>query len=169
VIILGVDPGTAVTGYGVIDSGPGTQARLIECGVVRTPARDPLPVRLRAIRDGIVELIERHRPEVVAVEDVFYGKNIRTTVVLSHARGVILLTAEEAGLVIGEYSPALVKKAVVGRGGAAKPQVGYMVAQLLRLTAPPSPADAADGVAVALAHHILAGGAMARARRGQVA
>ncbi|TFG45038.1 MAG: crossover junction endodeoxyribonuclease RuvC, partial [Gemmatimonadales bacterium] len=104
-----------------------------------------------------------------AVEDVFYGKNIRTTVVLSHARGVILLTAEEAGLVIGEYSPALVKKAVVGRGGAAKPQVGYMVAQLLRLAAPPSPADAADGVAVALAHHILAGGAMARARRGQVA
>jgi crossover junction endodeoxyribonuclease RuvC len=157
VIILGVDPGTAVTGYGVIDSGPGGRARLIECGVVRTPARVPLPVRLRAIRDGMTELIARHRPDAVAIEEVFYGKNVRTTVVLSHARGVILLTAEEAGVTIGEYPPALVKKTVVGRGGAAKPQVGYMVAQLLRLTAPPSPADAADGVAVALTHHLLSG------------
>jgi crossover junction endodeoxyribonuclease RuvC len=157
VIILGVDPGTAVTGYGVIDSGPGSRARLVECGVVRTPARDPLPVRLRAIRDGMMELIARHRPDAVAIEEVFYGKNVRTTVVLSHARGVILLTAQEAGVTIGEYPPALVKKTVVGRGGAAKPQVGYMVAQLLRLTAPPTPADAADGVAVALTHHLLSG------------
>lgn len=154
-IILGIDPGTAVTGYGVIDAGPGARVRLIECGVVRTPARDPLPVRLRAIRDGMVELIARHHPDVIAVEDVFYGKNLRTTVVLAHARGVILVTAEEAGVPIGEYPPALVKKAVVGRGGAAKPQVGYMVAQLLRLSTPPTPDDAADGVAVALAHHIL--------------
>jgi crossover junction endodeoxyribonuclease RuvC len=92
----------------------------------------------------------------VAVEDVFYGKNVRSAIVLAHARGVILVTAEEAGVFIAEYPPALVKKTVVGRGGAAKPQVAYMVAQLLRLTAPPSPADAADGVAVALAHHILA-------------
>lgn len=168
-IILGVDPGTAITGYGVIDAGPGPRARLVECGVVRTPARDPLPARLRAIREGMLELLERHRPDAVAIEDVFYGKNLRTTVVLSHARGVILLTVEEAGIPIGEYPPALVKKAVVGRGGAAKPQVGYMVAQHLRLSAPPSPADAADGVAVALAHHILAGGAAARGPRGQVA
>jgi len=169
VIILGIDPGTAVTGYGVIDAGAGPRASLVECGVIRTPARDPLPVRLRAIRDGMVELLGRHRPDAVAIEDVFYGKNLRTTVVLSHARGVILLTAEEAGIPIGEYPPALVKKTVVGRGAAAKGQVGYMVAQLLRLAAPPSPADAADGVAIALAHHLLAGGAAARSRRGQVA
>jgi crossover junction endodeoxyribonuclease RuvC len=169
VIILGVDPGTAVMGYGVIDAGPGARVRLIECGVVRTPARDPLPVRLRAIRDGMLQLIERHRPDAVAVEDVFYGKNVRSAIVLAHARGVILVTAEEAGVFIAEYPPALVKKTVVGRGGAAKPQVAYMVAQLLRLTAPPSPADAADGVAVALAHHLLAGSAAGRARRGQVA
>lgn len=156
-IILGVDPGTAVMGYGVLDAGPGARVRLVECGVVRTPARDPLPVRLRAIRDGLRELLERHHPDAVAVEDVFYGKNLRTTVVLAHARGVILLTAEEAGMTIAEYPPALVKKAVVGRGAAAKPQVAYMVAQLLRLATPPSPADAADGVAVALAHHILSG------------
>ena len=168
-IILGVDPGTAVMGYGVIEAGPGARVRLIECGVVRTPARDPLPVRLRAIRDGMIEILERHHPDAVAVEDVFYGKNLRTTVVLAHARGVILVTVEEAGLPIAEYPPALVKKAVVGRGAAAKPQVAYMVAQLLRLSAPPSPADAADGVAVALAHHILAGSAAARARRGRVA
>lgn len=156
-IILGVDPGTAVMGYGVIEAGPGTARRLIECGVVRTPARDPLPTRLRAVREGLLELLARHRPDAVAVEDVFHGKNARSAVVLAHARGVILVTAEEAGVPIREYPPALVKKAVVGRGGAAKPQVGYMVAQLLRLTRPPTPADAADGVAVALAHHILAG------------
>jgi len=87
VIILGIDPGTAVTGYGVIDAGPGARVRLVECGVVRTPARDPLPVRLRAIRDGMVELLARHRPDAVAIEDVFYGKNLRTTVVLSTRAG----------------------------------------------------------------------------------
>lgn len=156
-MILGVDPGTAVMGYGVVEAGPGTALRLVECGVVRTPARDPLPTRLRAVREGMQELLSRHRPDVVAVEDVFHHKNLRSTVVLAHARGVILVTAEEAGLPIREYPPALVKKAVVGRGAAAKPQVGYMVAQLLRLKAAPSPADAADGVAVALAHHILSG------------
>lgn len=161
-IILGVDPGTAVMGYGVVEAGPGAALRLLECGVVRTPARDPLPTRLRAVREGMQELLARHRPHVVAVEDVFHHKNIRSTVVLAHARGVILVTAEEAGLPIREYAPALVKKAVVGRGAAAKPQVGYMVAQLLRLKAAPSPADAADGVAVALAHHILAGRRPAR-------
>jgi crossover junction endodeoxyribonuclease RuvC len=169
VIILGVDPGTAVTGYGVIDASARLRVRLVECGVIRTPASDPLPVRLRAIRDGMLELLDRHRPDAVAVEGVFYGKNVRTTVVLAHARGIILLTAEEAGLPIGEYAPALVKKTVVGRGAAAKPQVAYMVAQLLRLSAPPSPSDAADGIAVALTHHLLAGAAEARARRVQLA
>ncbi len=168
-IILGVDPGTAVTGYGVIEAGAGLRVRLVECGVIRTPASDPLPARLRAIREGMVELLGRHRPDAVAVEGVFYGKNVRTTVVLAHARGIILLTAEEAGLPIGEYPPALVKKTVVGRGAAAKPQVAYMVAQLLRLSSPPSPSDAADGVAVALTHHLLSGGASARARRVRLA
>jgi len=151
-----VDPGTAVTGYGVVESGTGPSVRLVVCGVIRTRARDALPARLRAIREGLDELLARHKPDAVAVEDVFYARNVRTSLVLAHARGVILLTAEEAGLPIGEYSPAAVKKAVVGRGGAAKDQVGYMVAQLLRLKAPPAPADAADGVAVALTHLLLA-------------
>jgi crossover junction endodeoxyribonuclease RuvC len=92
----------------------------------------------------------------VAVESAFYGKNVRTTVVLSHARGVILLAAEQHGIPIAEYSPAQVKKTVVGRGAALKPQVAYMVAQLLRLKSAPQPADAADGVAVALAHLLVA-------------
>jgi crossover junction endodeoxyribonuclease RuvC len=92
----------------------------------------------------------------MAVESVFYARNVRTTMVMSHARGVILLAGEEAGVPLAEYTPAMVKKTVVGRGGALKPQVGYMVAQLLRLRAPPSPHDAADGVAVALAHVLRA-------------
>jgi crossover junction endodeoxyribonuclease RuvC len=153
--VLGIDPGTAVLGYGVVESGV-AHPRLIECGTLTTTARDPLPARLRVIHDGTVTLITRHSPDAVAVERAYYGKNVRTTVVLSHARGVILLAAEQAGVQIAEYSPAQVKKAVVGRGAALKPQVGYMVAQLLRLKAPPQPADAADGVAVALTHLLIA-------------
>jgi crossover junction endodeoxyribonuclease RuvC len=149
--VLGIDPGTAVLGFGVVEAGPGG-TRLVECGVLSTNARDPLPARLRLIHDGVSELIARHRPDAMAVESVFYGRNVRTTMVMSHARGVILLAGEAAGVPIAEYTPALVKKTVVGRGAALKPQVGYMVAQLLRLRAPPTPHDAADGVALALTH-----------------
>ena len=154
--VLGIDPGTAVLGYGVVESGTGPHPRLLECGTLTTAARDALPIRLRVIHDGTAALVARHTPDAVAVETAFYGKNVRTTVVLSHARGVILLAAEQAGVTIAEYSPAQVKKAVVGRGAALKPQVAYMVAQLLRLRTPPEPADAADGVAVALAHLLIA-------------
>ena len=153
--VLGIDPGTAVLGYGVVEGGPGSHPRLVECGTLTTTARDPLPVRLRVIHDGTTALLDRHTPDAVAVESAFYGKNVRTTVVLSHARGVILLAAQRAGVVIAEYTPAQVKKTVVGRGAALKPQVGYMVMQLLRLRTPPQPADAADGVALALAHLII--------------
>lgn len=153
--VLGIDPGTAVLGYGVVESETGRNPRLIECGILTTRARDPLPARLRILHDGITALLTRHQPHTVAVESAFYGRNVRTAVVLSHARGVILLAAEVAGASIAEYSPALIKKTIVGRGAALKPQVGYMVAQLLRLKAPPSPADAADGVAVALTHCMM--------------
>lgn len=155
--VLGIDPGTAVLGYGVVETAAGQLGRLLECGIIETRARDPLAGRLRIIHDGVTALVARHRPDVVAVESAFYGKNVRTTMVLSHARGVILLAAEQAGVTIEEYSPAMVKKAIVGRGAALKPQVGYMVAQLLRLRAAPAPADAADGVAIALTHLMLAG------------
>ena len=154
--VLGIDPGTAVLGYGVVESGAGRHPRLVECGTLTTQARDPLPTRLRVLHDGTGALLARHQPDALAIESAFYGRNVRTTVVLSHARGVILLAAEEAGVAIAEYSPAQVKKTVVGRGAALKPQVGYMVMQLLRLRAAPTPADAADGVAVALTHLIIA-------------
>jgi len=150
--VLGIDPGTAVLGYGVVEGGPGQRPRLVECGTLVTPARAPLPSRLRIIFDGITALLHRHAPSVLAVESAFYGRNVRTTVVLSHARGVILLAAELEGIAVAEYSPALIKKTIVGKGAALKPQVGYMLAQLLRLQSPPAPHDAADGVAVGLTH-----------------
>lgn len=161
--VLGVDPGTAVMGYGVVDGAAATggaavpgSMRLVECGVIRTKAGDPLPARLRIIHDGMTLLIDRHRPDAVAVESAFHAKNVRTTMVLSHARGVILLAAQQAGATIAEYPPALVKKTLTGNGAALKPQVAYMVAQLLRLKTPPQPEDASDGVALALTHLLIA-------------
>ncbi len=147
--VLGIDPGTAVTGYGVVDY-DGRSATLVECGVIRTKASDPLPSRVHNIHAGVTELIERHAPHAVAVEDVFYARNVRTTIVLGHARGVILLAAQQAALTIHEFPPAEIKKAITGTGAATKQQVQFMVAKLLRLKAAPQPADAADGVAAAL-------------------
>lgn len=153
-IVLGIDPGTAVTGYGVVrtrDSRGAGGAELLECGVIRTRASEPLAARLHDIHEGVRELIARHAPQVMAVEDVFYAKNVRTTVVLGHARGVVLLAGAQAGLDIHEFPPAEIKKAVVGNGNATKEQVQFMVTKLLRLKSAPQPADAADGVAAALA------------------
>jgi crossover junction endodeoxyribonuclease RuvC len=152
VLVLGIDPGTANTGYGVVrGAGPAGFPSLVECGVIRTRPRDPLPARLREIFEGVSELIERHKPDAVSVEDVFYARNVRTTVVLGHARGVILLAAELRGIVVNEYAPSEIKKAVVGTGGATKEQVQFMLTRLLRLKSVPQPSDAADGVAAALA------------------
>jgi crossover junction endodeoxyribonuclease RuvC len=148
VLILGIDPGTAVTGYGVVRAG--ATPALVECGVIRTKAEWPLPRRLRDIAEGVRELLARHRPQAMAVESAFYAKNVRTTLVLGHARGVILLAGEEAGVAIHEYPPAEIKKAVAGTGAATKEQVQLMIAQHLRLKTPPQPNDAADGVAAAL-------------------
>jgi crossover junction endodeoxyribonuclease RuvC len=144
VIVLGIDPGTANTGYGVVEGdGPTIGAvSLVECGVIRT---------LRDIYEGVVELIERHKPNAICVEDVFYAKNVRTTVVLGHARGVVLLAGSRANLVIREIPPAEIKKAVVGTGAATKEQVQFMLMRLLRLKSVPQPTDASDGVAAAIA------------------
>lgn len=147
-----MDPGTAATGYGVVEAvGPGSY-RLVECGVIRPERGATLPRRLHQIHEQLTGLLARHRPDVLAVEEAFHARNARTTLVLGHARGVILLAGAAAGLAIAEYSPAEIKKTVTGRGQALKPQVGFMVAQLLRLKAVPRPADAADGCAVALTH-----------------
>ena len=125
-------------------------ATLIECGVFRTSPRDVLADRLVEIFDGVTELIARHQPDALAVESIFYARNVRTTVTLGHARGVLLLAGARAGVTIHEYPPAEIKKAITGTGGATKEQVQYMVKTLLRLKSVPSPNDAADGVAAAL-------------------
>ncbi|MBC7897593.1 MAG: crossover junction endodeoxyribonuclease RuvC [Cytophagaceae bacterium] len=149
-LALGIDPGTAITGYGLVRLGDRQQMTLVECGVIRTRARDTMPCRLAEIFDGITEILERHRPDAIALEDIFYARNVRTTVALGHARGVIMLAAQRAGLTVHEFPPAVVKKAVVGAGAATKEQVQFMVARLLRLKEAPSPSDAADGVAAAI-------------------
>ncbi len=158
--MLGVDPGTAVTGYGVVETTHDHVGRLVECGVIRTVPREPLAQRLVTLFDGITDLIARHQPTAVALEGVFYAKNVRTTVTLGHARGVILLAAARAGVPVSEFTPATVKKSVVGTGGAAKGQVGFMVQKLLHLASPPAPDDAADGVALALTYLITTGGTL---------
>jgi len=150
-VVLGIDPGTATTGYGVVKGDGQGPVSLVECGVIRTRARDPLANRLDEIYEGVTELLARHRPDALSVEDVFYAKNVRTTVVLGHARGVVLLAGKKAGIEIHEIPPAEIKKAVVGTGAATKEQVQFMLTQLLRLKSAPQPSDAADGVAAALA------------------
>jgi crossover junction endodeoxyribonuclease RuvC len=156
-LALGIDPGTANTGYGIVRSDRPGLIALVECGVIRTRPRDPLAARLGEIYDGVTQLIARHRPDAMSVEDVFYSRNVRTTVVLGHARGVILLAGHQAALEIHEFPPAEIKKAVVGSGAATKEQVQFMLTRLLRLKAVPQPSDAADGVAAALACIMSAG------------
>ncbi len=154
--VLGIDPGTAVTGYGVVESANGRAGRLVESGVIRTNPRHEMGHRLDTIYEGVMELMARHVPTAVAVESVFYGKNVRTTVALGQVRGVILLAAAKAGTDVTEFPPATVKKSVAGDGGAAKHQVAYMVQRLLMLQDPPTPNDAADACAIALTYLLTA-------------
>ena len=151
-LVLGIDPGTAVTGFGVVQRGERGRVTLVECGVIRTSAGRPLATRIRDIYEGVAELIERHRPFAISVEDIFHGKNSRTALSLGHARGAVLLAASLRDLPISEYTATEIKKAVAGTGRATKDQVGFMVQHQLRLRAAPTPADAADGVAAALCH-----------------
>ena len=154
-VILGIDPGTAVTGYGVVLRRDDGTVSLLECGVIRTSASQPLPLRIREIFESIQEIIQRFDPAAVSVEDVFQGKNVRSALTLGHARGAILLAAELQEIPIAEYSPREIKKAVVGTGNATKDQVAFMVQRQLRLKDPPKPSDAADGVAAALCHCLV--------------
>lgn len=154
-IVLGVDPGTATTGYGVVSLGARRSVSLIECGVIRTSARQPLPLRIREIYEGVAALVDRFEPNVVSVEQVFHGKNARSALTLGHARGAILLAASMRDVRIAEYSAREIKKAVTGYGAATKDQVAYMVQRQLRLKTAPTPSDAADGVAAALSHCLL--------------
>ena len=149
--IFGVDPGSAHTGYGCIDASGGRH-RVLACGVLSPPARGGFPEKLRAVRDGLAALLAEHRPETVAVEDLFYARNARSALKLGHVRGVVMLAASEAGLPVAEYAPAEVKQAVVGYGRAEKQQVRQMVCLLLGLDPPPSRLDVTDALAVAVCH-----------------
>lgn len=150
--VVGVDPGIARTGYGVVRRRAGAKLDLLECGVIRVRAGGGLAERLREIFEGIGDVLARHDSNSLALEAAFFGRNARTALVLGHARGAIMLAAALRGLPVHEYSPAEVKSAVVGAGRATKEQVQYMIQNLLRLKSPPQPSDAADGVAVALCH-----------------
>ena len=155
VIILGIDPGTTATGYGVVARRSGGAVSLGECGVIRTSTKESLANRIREIFEGVAGLIERHEPFAVSVENVFHGKNAQSALKLGHVRGVILLAAALRQIPIAEYAPRQIKKAVVGSGNASKEQVGFMVKQQLRLKDAPTPADAAVGVAAALCHALM--------------
>ena len=149
--ICGIDPGSSRTGYGCIET-DGRRYRLVIAGTIDASSRLPFPERLAVIHDGLARLFRRHRPEWVAVEDVFYARNVRSALKLGHARGVVLLAACRAGLSISEYTPTEIKSSVVGYGHAEKRQVQQMVKLLLGLDALPSPHDVADALAVAICH-----------------
>lgn len=150
-VILGVDPGYATTGFGLIRAERGTYA-LLRYGTVTTPAGLPFPQRLNILFEDMTQLLEVTKPEAVAVEELFWGHNITTGIGVSHGRGVILLAIERAGVPLFEYTPMQVKQAVVGYGKAEKHQVMDMTRRLLRLDRMPRPDDAADAIAIALCH-----------------
>lgn len=150
--ILGIDPGTATVGFGIIDTTGQANYRLVDYGCIRTSAKDSGPERLKRIFDLIHQLIDVFRPECLVVEELFFNKNTKTALTVGQARGVILLAGVEKGLPIFEYTPLQVKQAVVGYGRADKRQVQEMVRLLLKLEKPPTPDDAADALALAICH-----------------
>ncbi len=149
--ILGLDPGTATTGYGIVDVFDG-EMRLVTYGVIETPAGDPPERRLQSIYRQINALITAHRPERAAVEQLFFGRNITTAIAVGQARGVLLLALAEADIAMSEYSPPRIKEAITGYGKADKAQMQLMVRHLLALNETPRPDDAADALAVAITH-----------------
>ncbi len=147
--VLGIDPGTAITGYAVIEESEGS-LRPVAIGVIRAPAKAPLPARLQRIYAGVRRIVREHNPEASAVEELFFSRNARTAMSVGQARGVILLALADAHLPIAEYTPMQVKQAVTGYGSADKHQVQEMVRMLLGLDDIPRPDDAADAAAVAI-------------------
>lgn len=149
-ITLGMDPGTAILGYGVITGT--SEPTLIDVGVLETNPKTSMPERLRYLHERTAELIELYRPDVLAVEQLFFARNVTTAIAVGQARGVILLAAGQAGVPVAEYSPSEVKFAVVGYGKADKRQMQEMVRLILNLPTVPQPDDAADALAIALCH-----------------
>jgi crossover junction endodeoxyribonuclease RuvC len=150
-IILGVDPGTATTGYGLIEEKAGNVS-LIDFGVILTKPTHTLEQRLEILYDQLSDIIDKYNPDEIAIEELFFSTNVKTAMSVSHARGVILLATQKAGIPMSEYTPNQVKNAICGYGGADKKQVQKMVQMLLKLTEIPQPDDAADALAIAICH-----------------
>jgi len=151
-LVLGIDPGLATTGYGLVE-GDGQRLELVAYGVVRTPAKTPIARRLLQLHDELAEILRQYRPDEAAVEELFFSTNARTAIVVGEARGVVILTLAEAGVPIAEYTPLQVKQAITGYGQADKAQVQQMVSLLLNLRYVPQPDDAADALAISVCHH----------------
>jgi crossover junction endodeoxyribonuclease RuvC len=154
--VLGIDPGSETLGWGVIE-GEKLKYSLVEYGTVRSSPKDPFARRLLKIGNGVGDIIDRLKPDVLAVEEAFYAANVKVALKLGQVRGVVLFCGERAGLEISEYSPRLIKQTVVGYGNAEKHQVQEMVRLLLKLKAAPEPHDAADALALAICHFHHAG------------
>ncbi|MDQ5914091.1 MAG: crossover junction endodeoxyribonuclease RuvC [Patescibacteria group bacterium] len=155
--ILGIDPGTGIVGFGVIDTLPSGGYNLVDAGVIRTPVNQPLPEVLETIFDELTEVIKMSKPDQISVEKLFFSQNVTTAISVSHARGVILLVAKQAGLEIGEYTPQQIKQALTGYGKAKKDQVQDMVQMILKLKTPIKQDDCADAIAAAICHAMSVG------------
>ena len=151
-IILGIDPGIATLGYGVIEKDERGNFRAIDCGVVKTPKEEGLPVRLAMLEEGLTAILNKYKPDEVAIEELFFSKNITTGIAVAHARGVALLTCVKACGRLYEYTPMQIKQALTGYGKADKKQIQTTVTSILKLSAIPKPDDAADALAIALCH-----------------
>ena len=150
--VLGVDPGTRVAGYGVLDVVPGRPPLHVASGPIALPTDEEIPVRLGLLYEFLLGLVREHSPDALAVETIFHGKSFQSVVKVGEARGVVLLLANQAGLEICEYSPALIKKAATGNGRATKAQVQRMITRILELEAPPQPVDVSDALAIAFCY-----------------
>ena len=166
--IFGIDPGSERTGYGCVET-DGSRHRMIVCGAISAPPHATFPEKLLVIHTRLAALLADCRPESVAIENLFYSNNVRSALKLGHARGVAMLAAIEAGVTVVEYTPAEIKRAVVGYGRAEKPQVAQMVKMLLGLDSIPKPHDATDALAVAICHLHNGGPAYAKATAGKPA
>lgn len=151
-LVIGIDPGTATTGYGLVGEDAAGQLSVVDYGVVLTPPKKPMPQRLSQLYHSLNEILAGHRPDFAAVEKLFFQRNVRTAISVGQARGVALLALAESGIGVAEYTPLEIKQAVTGYGGADKHQVQHMVRALLSLAEVPQPDDAADALAVAICH-----------------
>ena len=161
--ILGIDPGYGIIGFGLVEADR-NQFRLLRCGAITTPAGMDFSARLEIVYEDMRQLLEISKPDVVAIEELFFGQNVTTGIGVAQSRGVILLTIRQAGLEVFSYKPSQVKQAVVGYGNATKHQVMDMTKRLLHLDAMPKPDDAADAIAIALCHGRSATSLLAKAR-----